>query len=289
MAILELQTTPVQSGTTSLTLTFGSAPAIGNVVVVPGITYRNGAVFALTCGDNRGNTYNLDADTGDSNGARGWIFVAHNIATGSPFTITLTATAGSQIEAAAIEFSGFGATNPLVGVGTMANGSATNPTVSTGATGAPEVAVIACLASFCLNFPVTSISVDAQVPAFSEKYETLSSTPFTLVGEADTRIVSSSAAQVIAWTATDRLTNPCAAIIALYSIPPSGQLELTQDAREVLEQDGTVPIQLTQFAREVLYPFTCVPGPSNTPTPGCPEGLPTAPVAGEDGCVDEIG
>jgi hypothetical protein len=86
----------------------------------------------------------------------------------------------------------------------------------------------------------------------------------------------------------DRLTNPASAIIALYSVPPSATLNLTQAAREVLEQESSADFAVTQIARQVLYPFTCVPGPSNTPTPGCPEGLPVAPVAGHTGCVDEV-
>ena len=91
MAIARVQATPVALGTGTQTLTFGSPPAAGNFIGVLVTAYRNGAAFTFSCADNRGNTYTTACDTGDSNGARAFIFYAFNIATGNPFTITLTA------------------------------------------------------------------------------------------------------------------------------------------------------------------------------------------------------
>lgn len=264
MGITRIQATPVVSGTGTQTLTFGTTPLSGSVIAVMASSYRNGAGFTFSAADNQGNSYHT-TDSGDRNGTRAWIFFAYNITTGSPFTVTLTAAgaggASAQIEAVAVEFADFGAANPLVGEA-IATGLSTTASVTTASTGAPEVAVIAVVSTFRLNFDVTAITVGAQTPAFLQEYEKLASGFGVLAGESDSRIVSSSAAQSASWSisASGANSNWAAAIIALYSVPPPGILNMTQMGRQVAELQGTAVIRMTQMARQVLYPFTCSPG-----------------------------
>jgi hypothetical protein len=56
---------------------------------------------------------------------------------------------------------------------------------------------------------------------------------------------------------------------------------MTQRGRNAATQEAAPFARMTQMARQVIYPFTCVPVPP--PTPSCPDSL--GPVAGAaDGC-----
>lgn len=186
---------------------------------------------------------------------------ADNIAvSGGTFSITIARSGvdALQILARAIEYAGSGTANPLVGSETGI-GNSSSPSCATGTTGSPEVAVIAALSAFRLNFDITNITVGAQTPAFLEEYEQLASSFGVLAGEGDARIDNTgtaSGAQSVSWTMNVGI-NWAAAIIPLYSTRPSAFIRLTEFSREVLEQDGTVAIRMTQFAREILY--LCLP------------------------------
>lgn len=301
MAIARVQATPVvHEADGAITLTFPGAVTAGNVIVIPIINYRNGNVtFPVTPTDNQGlgNTYQIAADARDSgNTPQCQIYYIHNVASGGgTFTITITTSgAGAfdcQIMARAIEYSGFGTVDPLVGSGT-ANGGGNNPSVSTGATGSPEVLVVACCSSFRLNFDISAITVDSFTPAFTEEYELLAFGPFLLAGEANTRIDNTGTAsgvQTCSWTVTSFVGfGGARAIAAFYSDPPDSLARVTQIPREVLEQDGNAPIFVTQIAREVLYPFTCENnGPTPSPT-GCPDQTVLLPVTPPNACPDEV-
>jgi hypothetical protein len=143
-------------------------------------------------------------------------------------------------------------------------------------------AVVACRQPV---FSVTSITVEVVAPVWIEEGEHDSACLSCSAGEIDDRIVAIGNAQSCSWTVGAHGGNYSAILAAFYSTPPGATAQMTQFAKETLEQDGTISARLTQFAREVLYPFTCIPGIVPTPT-GCPQGLPPAPAAGEPGCVD---
>jgi hypothetical protein len=230
------------------------------VIAVPIAAYRNSGLVSFTVADNQGNTYILGADSGDANGARAFVYYAYNIASSGTFTITVTWTGPTnfdwEMEAVGIEYFGFGTANPLVGSGTnRGNGNAVS--VTTAATGAPEVAVIGVETSLRLNFNITSITVGAVVPAYTQEYEHLTSSPITMGCEADSRVDTTSGAQALSWTVITS-SNWGAAIIALYSAPPTAVVNLTQQGRHVLEQELSAAVNLTQMARQVLYRYTCV-------------------------------
>jgi len=264
MAISRVQATPASSSTGgNLSLTFGASPGAGNLIVVPVIMYSNGGALGVSVADNQGNTYHVGASAPGSNGSQSKIYYAYNIAaSGGTFTVTVTRTgnAAQQTEAIAIEFFGLGTVDPVVGSGTGVATGSFPLTVSTGVTSAPEVAVVACVAAFRLNFNVTGITINVLVPPYVQEYEKLSSSPFVMVGEADSRVVSSGAAQTAAWSFTGTPAGGSMSIVAFYSTPPPAFARVTQLAREVLEIESPVSARLTQMARQVLYPFTCVPG-----------------------------
>jgi hypothetical protein len=240
---------------------------------------------SVTCADNQGNTYTLE--TGDnSNDMKAAIFYAFNVVSAGTFTITLTRTGAAVQEtiAVAVEYSGLGALDPLVGFTKATGNSGTGSTGTSGVLGAiPEAIVFAVIAARQSVFSVTSLTVEVVAPVWTEEGEHDSACTTCSAGEIDDRIVANGDAQSCSWTIGAHGGNFSAVLAAFYSIPPGASARLTQFAKETLEQDGTVSLNLTQFAREVLYPFTCVPGLTPTTT-GCPEALPLAPVQGSPGC-----
>ena len=267
MALSRVQATPVGhafNGTT--TLTFAVTPGAGNMIAVAVSAWRNGSGYTLsTPHDNQGNTYHAGATVTNGGATGAHVFFAYNIAASGTFTVTVSCTGGgastTEVEAVAIELFGTGTANPLVGSGTMSG--STSLSVTTGPTASPEVFVVAVLSGIRLNFNVTSITVGVKVPPFLQEYERLSSSPFTLVCEADSRIDNTgtaSGAQSCSWTASAVPASPCAAIAAFYSDPPVASVLWTQEGRQVLEIESPVSVNWTQMGRQVLYPFTCTPG-----------------------------
>lgn len=292
MAILRAQATPPQSASGDLTLTFGSNVTAGSTIVVPIIGWRSGAGIALTISDSQGNTYQLGANPGNNNNSRAWIYYAFNVV-GGACVVTVDQTQGgtqAQLMACAIEYTGMGAADPLVGSGTALDGD-NSMSVSSSVTGATEVAVVAACALFRLNFNITAITigVPASGPAYTEEFEKLASSANTLAGEADSRVVTDSGAQTATWAITS--TDPAGGsqgIVVLSAVQPPADARLTQVSRETVEQETTTSVFLTQIAREVLYPFTCE---NNSPTPsptGCPDQTALAPVTPPNACPDEV-
>jgi hypothetical protein len=290
MAITRLQAsnTSKVTGGSAAVCSFGSLPNRGSVIAVPVIMRGFIGNEDVSVADNQSNTYHLGADGGNSNDNRAKIYYAYNIGTPSgTFTVTVTASGGTQQTIAkAIEFAGLGSTDPLVGSGTS---TAFPPTATTGSTSSPEMAVIGCFASFRLNFDVPTITVDGTSPTWTEEYEQTSTVFGTLVGEADTRVVSSPGAQAISWTANGA-ANCSNAIIALYSVPPVPFGRFTQQARQTIVSTGTATVKLTQIARQVAYAQTCTftndfpPGVTPVLTSGA-RGIyvPTRGIAGAEG------
>lgn len=81
-----------------------------------------------------------------------------------------------------------------------------------------------------------------------------------------------------------------AMVVSLYEIADGSIVQETQQHRKVLEVEADVPVFLTQLHRKVLYPFTCVPGPTppDEGSAGCPALPPVLPVTGDPGCADEV-
>lgn len=276
-------------------VTFGSPPAAGNLILV-GILLRSSTTSPglTSVTDNQGNTYHQAIISANANGNKAAIYYAYNIgATVGTFTITVDPSAGnSQTGVRAIEYSGFGSADPLVGISSATGISKTPATGSTGATGAPEVAVMAVTATFSFTFTLTGITVETVVPAWTEEYEIVDGVFNHLCGEIDTRIVASSGTESGSWALSVGGAGPnwSAAIAAFYASPAIPDTQLTQMGRQVLEFGDTTDCQLTQMARQVLYPFTCTPTPPGPPgvSPGCPAAVDEPPVSPAPGCATEV-
>jgi hypothetical protein len=120
------------SGVTTLTRTFASQPAAGNLVVACGCIWTGAAPQTLTYSDTASNTY-AEAKTQVHATAfmRAEISYAKNIATTGTFTVTQTASASTDMALAVNEYSGCDQTSPA---GVTNGASQTNVTaVSTGA------------------------------------------------------------------------------------------------------------------------------------------------------------
>lgn len=282
-----VQRTPVGSstGSANVTLTFPGVATVGHLIVVPIICRAGLGSEDVTVADDAGNTYTLKKGS-NANDNKAILAYAYNIAApGTPITVTVHPLGSSQqTMARAIEHSGFGAADPIVGFGSS-TGNSTGPNTSMGDPGVSDVLLYGLFANFRLNFNITSITVQAVVPAWTEEFEKLSSVFGTLTGEADEREITGAAgAQAISWTVNTGI-NWSAVIVGFYGTPPTALIQMHQLARETLETDGgVVSCSLHQYAREVLYPFTCS-APPPPGTTGCPEGLPPAPVVGRPGCT----
>jgi len=292
MPIAKVQSTTPVSSTGSIVLTFSATPIPGALITVPFSTYRNGNTQTVTSVvDNQsGNTYKLAKATGDSNGNNSFIYYAYNVNSSGTFTVTVTMSLGNtQIMGTATEWSGFGAADPIVGSGSAI--SVNPPTCTTGATGISPVAVVACMTTFRLNFNLTAITVDASSPAWTQEYQQLSNTIFTLVCESDSRVVSSSGTEAVTWTITGASPgNPCCCIAAFNGTPPIADVIDYQISRQVMELDGTVQAVAYQIARQVMYPFTCTPGPPPPPpgASGCVDELSNPVPASKSGCIPQL-
>jgi hypothetical protein len=300
MAITRVQATPVGSGSgvvasATATFTFPVTPTAGNfIVVLFAVAGGDQTPITVTVTDNQGNTYHSAGAPVPTNGVDSYIYYAWNVAASGTFTITAHKTVGSgagalEIRGCAVEWSGIGLVDPIVGFGSSGSSSCT-----TLPTGSAEVLVCAVYSAIRLNFNITAITVGAKTPAFLQEWERLSNTPFALVGEADTRVSTDNAAESASWSVSTNPSGPNSMIAAFAAAPPGATMHLSQFSREVFELDGTVGVNLSQYAREVFYPFACtpsgvpIPTPPPTPQPGCPEAFEASPIAPGDGCDGQV-
>lgn len=199
MAIARSQTTGkfrVSNGTT-ITGTFGTAPSVGDLVVVGFWGYNNVYYGPGNCTDNQGNVYSLVArSVGNAVCAVWWTVVK---ATNTSFQVTITASPSATMWGAGCATSwtstvGWG----LFDVRAINNGNSTTPSTGTTATLAvADEVVVALVAAISAN--QASITVESVSPAWVEEAEELSWTTY-IPGEMVSRVVSATTAQSSSWT-----------------------------------------------------------------------------------------
>ena len=144
---VEQVSTPVTqtANAASAATTFASAPTAGNtVIVVLAGKGTNGSFDNATVTDNQGNIYSTVVQgvyaNADTSGPRGQIFVATNVATGTPFTITATPPQDSMINMAALELSGGDPVVPVEKIGWSTFGSGSSASSDAGPLADPGLA-----------------------------------------------------------------------------------------------------------------------------------------------------
>src|SRR5262245_26250504 len=190
-------TTRVSSNATCAITTFGTAPTVGNGIVVLVKIWRPSTGTVTACSDNRGNTY-AEAVTHFNGSPLVSVWYCAPVATtGSPLTITPTGPTGSYWGACAIEVSGVGTGLVLDTTATNA-GSTTSP--STGTTAGLSYADEFLAAAYAASQTVTSITVVSATPVWTEEFEDIANT--YIGGEGNSRIVSGAAGttQSCSWT-----------------------------------------------------------------------------------------
>jgi len=187
------------SNTTPASGTFGTAPSVGDLVVVGFWGYLLPYWGPEQCTDNQGNRYSLVARTAIGVNAIGsiWMTVVKN--TGATFTVSLTKPGGGNFYGAGCATSftsdvGW-AIHDEVSTGT---GTSTSPsTGSTATTAVDDELVVAIVTSITTN--QASITVESVSPAWTEEAEELSWSSYT-PGEMVSRNVASAGAQSCSWT-----------------------------------------------------------------------------------------
>lgn len=224
MSITRVQASPKTVGNNipfTLALTaFGTLPTVGNAIVIPVITNVNGST-TLSCADNRGNTYTLVKRQQSSGGgdATVHIFLCEAVVTNtSPFTITLTRTAGGNFYAVALAIE----VNPGVGKTLVVDQSVSQAIATTALTTGPTAAVAAdelFLAAACsTDSSQGSITVESVSPTWIQEYEDLSFS--TAVGEANSRVKTGTVGttQSCSWTGTS--SSPSAVALVAFRADP---------------------------------------------------------------------
>jgi hypothetical protein len=182
-------------GGASISLTLGSAPVVGNalVVIVLASGTRNWA--AGMCTDNRGNTYALASSRpGDFVNSPAIYFCSKLSTTGTPFIVTVSPAFGTiDLIASAVEFSGVGS-GLEIHRATNSGGSGVAP--NTGALPAVTIANTIDVAAMSIAAAQTAVTVDA---GWTEELEELPASPY-FPCEADTRINSVAPTTHVSWT-----------------------------------------------------------------------------------------
>lgn len=296
MAFARVQAAPKVTGgsATSIPITFSTPPTVGNGIIVPVVTW-GGNLTGTTCADNRGNSYNVAVAFKHTGSAPGVViaYCPKLVATGGPFTITVTVAAGIYWVGTAIEVSGVGSgLNVDRTVTRQDNSGTTFLTDSTAALFNDEV--FAC-AVVSLGSGQGSLTVEGVSPAWTQEVEDLSFT--WSVGEVDTRVLTGvvGTPQSCSWAGTTGTTSATAlacfsagvvvaAEVAVTQVPlevaarlPT-DLAVTQLLVEAAWQTRVLPATLdaTQLLIEILhYDLGEPPTPPRPPrTSACPKTLP---------------
>lgn len=258
----------------SVDLAFTSALTYGNTGFVC-LGYTQNGIFCTSVDDDIGNSYTLlNRYSGTQRVSEIWI--ANGLVAGSATVSAHFPTAKSGIGIALLEYAhtvGFifaldqqNQAQSLVVVGSFPHGSITT-------TVADELILTAAHIQQLVNAPA----------GYTARANSAGGGTVTVLE----RIVSATETTNPTPTTAGSNTQYNALVVSLSEIVDTSGLQLTQQAREVLEDESVPTIRLTQMAREILYPFTCVPGPAPS-VPGCPAIIPLLPVTGEPGCADEV-
>jgi hypothetical protein len=225
MAIAFVQKTPQGDllGGDSGTLSFGSLPAAGSLIVVGVSNWDSGSADqALAVSDNQGNTY-YEAITSDESGdAVASIWYAYNI--GSPtgtFTITINpAGSGDYYSACAAEFSGLTTPDPK---DTTVKSAGTDTTPVCGPTATPTQAdeLVIAVVQVSSSDPTVGLDVPATVGYTNIEVEQDSTNIQGL--SMDYKIISAAAAQSAAWGTLDASpSGGWSAVIATFKAAGGG-------------------------------------------------------------------
>ena len=210
------------TGATSVSLTFATPPTAGNTVVVASIMFNNsGGTFS--CADNRGNTYAQAAYQNNGNNVAVVVFACTTaLATGSPFTVTITAVSfTTYFEATAIEVAGAGGTGVLTVDRTSTQTSVAASQPATGTTAALTGTDAFLLAIHAIAANQASLTVQVVTPAWFEEMEHLNYSA-TVAGELDSRSVTGvlGTTQACSWTAATT-AGYAAALVAFKGTAPA--------------------------------------------------------------------
>lgn len=244
--LMRVQTTPqVRSTSGPVTVTFTSPPTVGNAIVVVALLWNTGT---LTCTDNKGHAYSQVVLR--ANGAAGGagIFLCNRVvATGDPFSVTISSTTGTLFEASAIEVVG-----ALMVDQTTSQAGTTGTFATTGPTPALTGANVFVASVVALFANQTSINVEVVSPSWTQELENYNYSA-TVAGEADSRTLVG----VLGTTQDcDWVYSPSTSYIAVLAVfreeIPSLETRVTQETVEVLTQPTLPATQVTQVAIESL-------------------------------------
>ena len=216
--------------TTSVAVTFGAAPIVGNAIAVA--VAIAGVALTDTCTDNHGNTYTRAFQQYSAAGGRvADVYLCPAVtASGSPFTITIAGISASRL-AVAMEVSGALEIDQVVGANV--GGAATGTTGPTAALTGADVFVVAAIAVTGGTF----ITVSASVPVWVQEAEA-----FGPVGEVDRRILAAAVGHT--QSATWALDGAQTAAMALVVFKAVAGPEPPEPEEQTFE-DGAVSHPLT--------------------------------------------
>jgi hypothetical protein len=252
MALVRVQATPkATSGTTTLTLSFATAPTVGNGIIV---TVASRTEAPVTCTDNYGNTYELVHRLVDTSRILSTYLCSTLVAAGGAFVVTVTTTATFRsLTGSAIEVGG--TTGRLRVDRVVSNNGTTATQPSTGATLTLRTTADAFLvAAVTVGLAQASITVESVSPTWLQECEELTSGNGACPTEVDSRLLPApgGTAQNASWTIASA-TSWAATLVAFAAdtaLPPLGA-RVTQLVAETLAFP-TPDARLTQLVAETL-------------------------------------
>lgn len=252
MALARVQAaTNAGAGLSSISTSFAAPPTVGNGITVAVIT---GSAITTTCTDNRGNAYYLAITRTGGSGDFSIFYCPQIIATGTPFTITITFAGATNPRTAIIEVSGV---NFGLLVDKTISAIATSTTPATGSTAALANNEVFVVSGVSTIFNIASATVESVSPTWVQEAEGLTNTG---AGEINSRVLTGviGTTQSCSWTiGTSR--SWAAALATFYASSSLNTAKITQDIVEVLSQP--VPAaRIGQYSVEVLSATTPVPG-----------------------------
>lgn len=184
--IERVQATPTRlaSGVTSASVTFNTAPRVGDGIVI-GVVTSAGDTWTTGASDTFGNTYTVSKLQGPGIGTGCSAILVCNkvITTGTPFTITVTSSVAADLMIIAVEVNGELAIDRSIG-GAV---NSTTPTINTATLTNNTAFVMQVISIWAAQTSITATAANPASPAWNEESEKLTG---VVAGEIDTRILS---------------------------------------------------------------------------------------------------
>lgn len=264
-------------GSSPVSLTFDDPVSLGSVLFVCMSTIDNGAVIDEIT-DTLFNGWDRVRQQG-GNFLRADIWTATSVGEGT-CTVTVTFDSGkSGVHLTLIEVTGLGAGNVL--------------TVDQQNSTTAEAQTVHSHGSITTVEDVELILTCAAM-AFGSESASVTPAGFDVQRNGDQQLVltriTSSTETTDAEFETAVAANSSCVIASFYEIAnPAGPARLTQQGRQIQESMPSAGLngRLTQMARQVMYPFTCVPIPPPVTIEGCPASLPIGTAIARS-CVPNI-